>query len=151
MLYYNMQVNTLNNDKDALANYKNQLETWLAGNVTQLQNQIGSQNNALDSLRNPWLIGVISAEDQRPWYGQSSLHVYGPVVNVGANSANNAVLYVEAFQGAVLAFNTTISLGTINGRSFANYVDATIAYNGYRLTKWHVWSQPSGIDWTWTA
>jgi hypothetical protein len=58
---------------------------------------------------------------------------------------------VEAFQGRVLAFNTTISLGTINGESFAAYVDEKVPYVGSELTTWRVWSRPYGIDWTWPA
>jgi hypothetical protein len=39
VFYYNMQLDTLNNDKAALADYKSKLETWLVGNITQLQSQ----------------------------------------------------------------------------------------------------------------
>jgi hypothetical protein len=102
-----------------------------------------------NALITPRLIGLISTQDVRPFlFGTPSLHVVGNLVNVGANAAYDAVLYVEAFQGSVLTFNTTISLGTISGDSFGNYVDASITYSGSALTKWHVWSAPPGIDWT---
>jgi hypothetical protein len=50
--------------------------------------------------------------------------------NVGTDTAYNATLYVEAFQGAVLTLNTTISLGTINGGNYTS-VDSQVVYPGY--------------------
>jgi hypothetical protein len=175
--YYTMMVNNKNADYDNIVDSKNNLETWLAGNITQLNSQYNTLNtvyqnymsthnhtnseydslqssyyslqSSYNALRAPLLIGILSTQDSRPWYSGTSLHVYGNVVNVGRDTAYNAVLYVEAFQGAVLTFNTTISLGTIPGASFATYVDSSISYTGNALTQWHIWSQPAGIQWTW--
>jgi len=177
MLYYNMQMKTLSNDKNALTNYNSQLETWLAGNITQLQNQyndyvashhyteseynsLSSQNtnlqgqvdslqNQVNSLEAPKLIEVnLKADDNRPSQQQTYLHVYGYVCNVGTDTAYNAILYVEAFQGTVLTFNTTISLGTINGGSYTS-VNSQVVYPGNFLTSWRVWSSPTGINLSW--
>lgn len=157
--YYTMMVNNKNADYDNIVDSKNKLETWLAGNITAYQNYMSTHshtNSEYDSLqssynalRAPLLIGVLNTQDIRGWFVTPSLHVYGNVVNVGRDTAYNAVLYVEAFQGAVLAFNTTISLGIIPGINFANYVDSSISYTGNALTQWHIWSQPAGIQWTW--
>jgi len=37
-------LNALDDEKNALTNYKRKLETWLAGNITQLQSQLDSLN-----------------------------------------------------------------------------------------------------------
>jgi hypothetical protein len=141
----------VNDQKNALADYKSKLEVWLAGNITQLQSQLDSLQSDYNALAAPRLIGVISAEDSRPTDDTPYLHVFGNVVNVGKDSADGALLYVEAFQGRVLTFNTTISLGTINGDSFATYVDEKVPYVGSELTNWHLWSYPYGIDWSWST
>jgi predicted PurR-regulated permease PerM len=48
MAYYTMTINDKNTKYDALTNYKNQLETWLAGNITDLQNQVNDLNDTLN-------------------------------------------------------------------------------------------------------
>jgi hypothetical protein len=144
-------LNGVNDQKNALENYKSKLETWLAGNITQLQSQLDSLQSDYNTSTAPRLIGVLSTKDSRPADDTPYLHVFGNVVNVGKGNANDAVLYVEAFQGRVLTFNATISLGTINGESFATYVDEKVPYVGSELTTWHIWSHPYGIDWSWSA
>jgi len=176
----------LNDQIHELTNYKSKLETWLAGNITQLQSRLDSLNATYqdyasththmnseydslrsdydnyvashhhidleyDALKSPRLIGILSAEDPRPADELPYLHIFGNVVNTGKDNASDALLFVEAFQGQVLAFNTTVSLGTINGESFAAYVDGKVSYLGDALTTWHIWSKPNGIDWRWYA
>ncbi len=115
-------------------------------------NSLQSNYNSLQSdysyLKLPHLVGNLDAKDNRPWWGSPSLHVFGTVTNIGSDTAYNSLLYVAAFQGAVLAFNTTITVGTVNYGGFV-YVDSSIAYVGGALTSWRIWSQPWGIDWTW--
>jgi hypothetical protein len=147
----NSEYESLQSNYDSLTSYVRQLETWLAGNITQLQGQLYSLQSDYNTLAAPRLIGVLSAQDSRPADDTPYLHVFGNVVNVGKDSANDTLLYVEAFQGRVLTFNTTISLGTINGESFATYVDEKVLYLGSELTTWHIWSHPYGIDWSWSA
>jgi len=131
----------------------NQLQTWLDGNASQnanLQGQADSLQNQVNSLEAPKLIEVnLTADDNRPPPPQQTyLHVYGYVCNVGNDTAYNATLYVEAFHGAVLTLNTTISLGTINGGSYTS-VNSQVVYPGFPLTAWHVWSSPTGINHSW--
>jgi hypothetical protein len=119
--------------------------------IEYLRNQNSQLQASLGASEAAKLIGIVEARDVRPWFASPYLHVYGNVVNVGAYTATNPVLHVEALQGQVLVFNTTIFLGIISGSGFANYVDQQIPYLGKPLTSWHVWSQPVGIDWNWTA
>jgi hypothetical protein len=84
------------------------------------------------------------------WLQTPYLHVYGHVCNVGTNIAYGAILYVEALQGSVLVFNTTISLGIIYGESYTS-VDSAIYYSGSALTEWHIWSKPAGINMYWVT
>jgi hypothetical protein len=51
LFYYSMQVSTLNNDKNTLTNYKNQLEIWLAGNITDLQDQVNDLTDTLNLVK----------------------------------------------------------------------------------------------------
>ena len=140
VLYYDYLVNQNISYMDNLIDEK-----------AKLQQQIGQLQAQHSSARASKLIGTLNAIDSRSIFQTSRLRVYGNVVNVGSDPANNAVLYVEGFQGAVLAFNTTISLGTISGESFAVYLDEDVFYSGSPLTQWHIWSNPAGIDWTWQA
>jgi hypothetical protein len=103
------------------------------------------------ALKEPKLVGTLNAEDVRPELETPSLHIYGNIVNVGKDDAGMPVLCVEAFQGPDLVFNTSIGVGYIFGRSFAYYVDQRISYVGRPLTTWRIWSQPPGIDWSWTT
>jgi hypothetical protein len=137
----------------------NQTQTWLDGNITNHNNYVNDHHNTdeeynslssqIADLQAPKLIEVnLKAEDNRPAQQQTYLHVYGYVCNVGTDTAYNAILYVEAFQGVVLTFNTTISLGTINGGNYTS-VDSQVVYPGYALTAWQVWSSPTGINHSW--
>jgi hypothetical protein len=110
-----------------------------------LQSQYNSLNASYNYLNQPHLVSNLDATDNHP-----NLHVSGIVVNIGYTTASNSLLYVEGWQSAVLAFNTTITIGTVSYGSFVS-VDSSITYTGSALTSWRVWSQPWGIDWTWTA
>jgi len=150
------QVNQLQAWLDGNKTLLNQTETWLDDNITyynsqlvNLQNQNTDLQNQIADLQAPKLVEVnLKAEDNRPAQQQTYLHVYGYVCNVGTDTAYNATLYVEAFQGVVLTFNTTISLGTINGGNYTS-VDSQVVYPGYALTAWQVWSSPTGINHSW--
>ena len=157
------------NDKDSqiqtLTNQKNQLQTWLKGNITyydsqiaSLQNQISNLNsqinslnaqitnlqNQINSLKAPKLIKVdLRAEDNRPWLQTPYLHVYGYVCNVGTNTAYNSKIHVIAYQsGGVVAIDTYITLGSISGESWTR-VDTNVYYSGSALTGWTL-----TLEWT---
>lgn len=110
--------------------------------------QYSNLETEIDSLKAPILRGIdVMASDINPWIGTPYLHIYGYFCNVGTDTTHNAKLYVEAFQGNVLTFNKSIDLGTIEGEDFV-YIDEKLYYEGESLTKWHVWTVPSGYDYT---
>ena len=123
-------------------------------NYVANQNHTEAQYDALqsqyDELKEPKLIATLKTEDVRLNPQSPRLHIYGNVVNVGKDDTYTSTLYVEAFQGTTLAINKSIELGYIFGRSFAYYVDQEVFYNGSSLTAGHIWSQPDGINWTWS-
>jgi hypothetical protein len=154
--YYWMQVNTLNDEKntltathqtyvsthghinseyDNLDNYKGQLETWLAGNLTEL-------NETIKQLRTPKLVKVnFGASDEKPWLSADYLRIYGVVLNVGSDAARNCKLHVVLYQsGGVVAKDTYIDLGTINGEGWTN-VNTNVYYEGSALTSWTITPQ----------
>jgi len=115
-------------------------KTWLNGNVTKYESQIASLQAQINALKAAKLILVnLQSEDvNRPWVGGSYLHVYGEVCNVGTNIAYNCRLHVVAYQsGGVIAIDTYIVLGVINGESWVT-VEAKIYYTGSALTSWTI-------------
>ncbi len=63
----------------------------------------------------------MKGDDKRPAFGDSYLHVYGEVCNVGAETAYNARLHVILYQsGEVVAKDTLVTLGngTLAGESW---------------------------------
>ena len=142
----------LNKNYTTLNTTRNQLQVWLDGNKTlmqqQIQNlntqianlnsQIASLQSQIDSLKAAKLVKVnLLANDNRPWFVTPYLHVYGEVCNVGTNTAYNCKLHVVAYQGAVVAIDTYISLGSINGESWTS-VASNVYYSGAALTSWTI-------------
>jgi hypothetical protein len=166
---------TIINDKDStlsskdsqiqtLTNQKNQLESFVQGNVTyytsqitslqsqiqtltnekgQLQNQISSLNSQITSLQVPKLMGIIYADDNRPFLQTPYLHVYGYVYNVGVYTAYNSKVHVVLRQsGGVIAKDTSIVIGIIFGEEWAK-IDSNIYYDGSALINWSI-----TLEWT---
>jgi hypothetical protein len=139
----------------SLTSQNKQLQTWLDGNKTDLQNQI-------DTLEAPSLIDIdLRAYDNRS-SGTPYFHIYGYISNAGRKPAFNPTLYIEGWHEETqypplnaLAFNTTISSptngtisefwGVIEPESFA-YVDSKIYYSGSGITSGRLWSSPAGIN-----
>lgn len=124
-------------DKDAIiADQQNQ--------INSLQGQVSSLNSQIDSLKSAKLIGVnLVSEDSRPFLQTPRVHVYGDVVNVGTNTANNAKIHVVLYQsGGVIAEDTYIDLGSIGGES-SKSVDTNVYYDGSEITNKQV-----TLEWT---
>jgi len=120
------QVGDLNVRLTNLEAEKKTLRTQI-GNLTAKINNMTGQIDALEASK---LIQVnLNVEDVRPLPAESYLHISGEIVNVGTNPAYNSKLHVVAYQGLVLAIDTHIQLGTINGQSWIT-VDSNIPYSG---------------------
>jgi hypothetical protein len=116
----------------------------LEAQIQSLSSYITSLNTQLDNLERPNFVSVsLMSSDNRPWLQTPYLLVQGYLFNTGVNASTGTVLHVQAFQGSVLAFNTTVSLGTVYGRGSV-YVNSQITYTGSALTSWRVWT--TGFD-----
>lgn len=150
-----------------LTNQMIQLQAWLDGNKTvlhdeiqqlqnriqeleqqsiQLQQQIMNMRIFFNSLMTPKLVKVdLKAYDTRPWLETPYLHVCGYICNVGTYTALNSTVHVVAYQsGGVVAIDTFINLGDIEGESW-KHVDSNIYYSGSELVSWTLtleWKSP---------
>jgi hypothetical protein len=80
------------------------------------------------------LISVnLKAEDNRSIVQTPYVHVYGYVVNVGNNTANDAKIHVVLQQsGGVVAKDAYIDLGSVGGESVVS-VDTKASYEGSEI------------------
>ncbi len=152
--YYNTQIDSLNSQILVLTDQNNQLNSQ----ITNLQNQISDLNtqvsllttqitnlqNQINTLITPKLIGVnLKGDDNGPFWDKLYLKVYGYVCNVGTNTAYNSKIHVILYQsGGVVANDTYITLGTINGESWIS-VDSKVYFDGPALTGWNL-----TLEWT---
>lgn len=147
--YYWMQVNTLNDQKnnlntiyqdyssthshsnseyDALVAYKNRLETWLAGNITQLQGQINSLQsivylNVLQPILDRYTINQGAGAQSHVTSFQSN---YAGYVWISLTSTTtNAYVTVEYwYKDSLFSFRKT--LGT-SGEAFFCVLPSSVA------------------------
>ena len=69
----------------------------------------------INNLKKPKLVAVVQGSDERPLLQSSFLHLTGYVFNVGKDIARDCSLHVILYQGNVVAVDTYIRLGNING------------------------------------
>ncbi|MBS7612338.1 hypothetical protein KEJ27_09110 [Candidatus Bathyarchaeota archaeon] len=111
--------------------------------VENLTVQVLELQSYLEELREAFKGGRLvmvnlKGEDVRPLLGNSYLHVYGAVCNVGFETAYNSKLKVVAYQtDGLLAVDTYIVLGDVEAGSWKN-VDAKIYYTGGALANWTI-------------
>jgi hypothetical protein len=127
-------------DKDSLIDSLNAQIVALGGNPSQSQG--GSDKDALiaalqdeiDSLKAAKLVSMnLKAEDNRSIVQTPYVHVYGYVVNVGNNTADDAKIHVILQQsGNVVAKDTYIDLGSVGGEAFVS-VDTKVYYEGNEI------------------
>ena len=127
------------NDLQSQLSQKNANINSLNSQITSLNSQINSLNSQLDSLKGAEVVMVnLQSDDSRPFLGTPNLHVYGELCNVGTNTAYNVKLHVVAYQsGGVVAIDTYIVVGSINGESWTS-VDGAPTYGGDSLTSWTI-------------
>lgn len=129
----NSDFNTLNSTYQGLmSTYNDYVSTH-----SHTDSEYNDLQNQVNSLNAPKLIQVhLMSDDNRPWLTTPYLHVYGYVCNVGTNTAYSSKIHVVAYQsGGVVAIDTYIILGTINGESWKS-VDSAIYYSGSELASW---------------
>jgi cell division protein FtsB len=145
--------NSYNNLKDQ----NKQLQTWLDGNETLLnQTQANNTNlqNQVNSLTAPKLIEMnLTSTDlgalinfsslNSSIYPLSWLNVKGFSCNVGKSTAYNCTIHVVAYSNSSVAIDTNIILGTMSSYSLV-YVDDSLPYYIFPLTNWTITPQ-------WTA
>jgi len=134
------QIASLENQITDLQSQLNQLQSTY-DNYVASHSHSNSEYDALvseiDSLKKPDLVTRLGLMDERPFLQTSYLHVFGEVWNVGTNTATNCKLHVILYQGAVVAEDTYINLGTILGKDYTS-VDSPIYYEGSELTSWSI-------------
>ena len=101
----------------------------MAGERNSLQSEV-------NSLRAPQFVWKIDITDSRPFLQTPRAIVKGDIWNVGT-SACNCRLHVVIYQGAVIAEDTYINVGTINGRYYRS-VNSEIFYDGSEITSYEV-------------
>jgi len=80
--------------------------------------------------------GPVTQDLGSPLFGTSTFHVYGYVLNAGANAAYNPKIHVVAIQlGGGTAIDTYITLSTMHGESWTT-IDSTFVYSGDSLISW---------------
>jgi len=118
---------------------------WFAVNKESLEKQIGKLWDDYgyelwwhDFLKAPKLSKLsVYVQEVRPLGGTPYLRIYGEVWNVGTDTAYNCKLHVVAYQGAVIAIDTYIELGTIYGEDKKS-IDSNVYYSGSALTSWTI-------------
>ena len=135
------EVANLESEKSGLLNEVANLESEKSGllnEVTNLEKARYLLLSEIENLKSEKLIMVnLDGTDNRPLLGTPYLHVTGEVVNVGTYTAYNCKLHVVLYQGEVVAEDTYINLGTINGEGWKT-VDSQIYYEGEELTAYSV-------------
>jgi hypothetical protein len=130
---YNSLQSTYNNYQSTHSHTDSEYDS-LSSQNTNLQNQIAS-------LEAPNLIRInLGESDNRPWLGTPYLHIQSAITNVGTNTAFNCKLHVVLYQGATIAKDTYVLLGTISGRAGISTTN-DVQYSGSALTGWTITPQ----------
>lgn len=136
---YSLSVDN-NRIQKQIDDFKNQI-TNLQTEKLNLQDRLQTQQSMAGS---PRLVSRLGAKDVRaspyanhPWSGRIRFYVSGEVWNVGQVSAYNCTLHVVLFQGATVANDTYVMLGTIKPGSFVE-VSTNVYYEGDALTSWNI-------------
>ena len=126
------EVDSLRNQTVSLQNEKSRLQSEQATLQSLLSQLSQGKVPAL-------LVTRLGASDMRYNYTGSDIRLYisGEVWNVGTEPARNSRLHVTLYQGVVMAKDTYIELGTIDGGSWKTLA-RNIYYTGNALTNWTI-------------
>ena len=101
-------------------------------------NTVQNLQNQINTLRAPLLIRInLGESDNRPWFGTPYLRIESAIVNVGTNTAYNCKIHVIMYQGATIAKDTYVLLGTISGRAGISTTN-DVQYVGSTLAGWTI-------------
>ncbi|MDQ1281567.1 MAG: hypothetical protein QG670_2832 [Thermoproteota archaeon] len=126
ILGLNTKYNTLNT---TYQNYKN--------THGYSDSQYFTLNTQYNTLNAPRLSSLsLSFESIDPSFGDSYLHVFGEVWNVGNSTAYNSKIHVTIYQGNVIAADTDILLGMITSENKSS-LDQQVSYSGSTLTSYN--------------
>lgn len=144
LIYLAVSYTSMSRDKDMLIDSLTAQVVALGGNPNQpqnvsdkdaliaaLQNELALKNSEINSLKAAKLVSVnLKAEDNRSNAQTPCVHVYGYVVNFGNSTAENSKIHVVLQQsGGVVAKDTYVDLGSVNGESVVS-VDTRVYYEG---------------------
>lgn len=105
--------------------------------VSQLESansQITSLNSQISTLKAAKIKISTTVVDNRPLLGSPYLRITGWLANVGTNTANNVKLHVVAMQSSVVAIDTYIVVGSVNGETLMSLSTNDINYAGNAIT-----------------
>ena len=158
LAYYTMTINNKNTTYDSYASSHSHTNTEFNSLNTTYQdyagshahsdseyNSLSSQNtnlqNQIANLEAPNLVRInLGESDNRPWLGTPYLHIQSAITNVGTNTAFNCKLHVVLYQGATIAKDTYVLLGTISGGAGISTTN-DVQYSGSALTGWTITPQ----------
>lgn len=133
------RIGDLEGQAASLSNQTNNLQSEnskLLGEKSNLQSQLSLLSQEKVPAR---LVTRVGGSDMRYNYSGQQIRfcVTGEVWNVGTEAAVNCSLHVILYQGVIVAQDTYIELGTIEGGSFTQ-VFRNIYYTGDALTKYTI-------------
>jgi hypothetical protein len=157
---YTSMINSRDNTIMTFTDQNNQLQTWVDGNETLLNQTLSQYNNyvadhhhtdeeveslyaQITNLQNQIKtltaaslttvgLDVSNFNKVYPWDPASHLTINGYIFNMGTYSAYNSKLHVQVWSSTnTLLIDTTIDYGTISGRSYATITTNTeVPYTG---------------------
>jgi hypothetical protein len=95
-------------------------------------------NTLYENMKTPAIVNAWKSADNRPATGAPYFSIQGYAVNVGGDPIRDCRLHVVANRSSENVIDAYVGLGTVNGQSRSNYIDATFYYNGSALTTWSV-------------
>jgi hypothetical protein len=112
--YFTVTVISAQNSYNNLQDENKQLQTWLAGNITDLQNQVNNLTDILNLRKSTiWYNGTLhivplleltSLEENAPYAGYVSVQV--------SSSQSNETIVEVVYANQVLRYDNSISLGS---------------------------------------
>lgn len=138
-------LNTTHQNYVSIHSHSNLEYAILENQIANLQDQTNSLQTQINHLKSAKLILVnLYGTDIRLPLTPPYFYVEGEVVNVGTDYAFNCKLHVILYQGAIVAIDTYLELGTIIGEGYTT-VDSKITYLGGEITSQSITAVIMGV------